>query len=601
MKSVRRLRSLLMISFATLRHEWLPSLCLIMALAAVLCPVVLILGLKHGTVENLRQGLLRDPSNLEIRPRVSMQVDDRLLQKIGAMEGVGFIVPKTRSLGSASVEFELNEKRIDVDLLPTAAGDPLLEIHQCQQPDFEEVILTRAAAVSLSAVVGDKVVMFLSRRTDDGRAETVNFPLKVRGVLPQEATTIRAGYVQLPLLSAVEEYRENLAVPRLGWQGPQSQHARPIYDGFLILADISITPEMISRVSVATGYLSHRRIRPDDPEPELARASAASRDAILFFNDSDPLPASAFEAASGIIGADIRSISPWVKPIEVKVRLLDGGEKIHWLHTSVESDPNANAVGIPWIAVPNAPTGRPQATLYSKSPVGMCEIPCTLVPTKPNQTGKLAYAHASLTGILRNLDNRHLEWDPIHERFLLGRRCFSGFRLYANSLTSVSKVSTGLAAMGIDCSSEAAKVARVMKFDKDLSILFWLVSAFSLAGGGAALALSLYGAIDRRKRDYAMLRTLGLPRSWLVFLPLIESLTVAVSAFFFAMLVYHLNATVINRLFSHLDEDRPGFCYLPLKLQALVMLCSLGLAICGALAAASRLLSISPSNAIRHA
>jgi ABC-type antimicrobial peptide transport system permease subunit len=166
---------------------------------------------------------------------------------------------------------------------------------------------------------------------------------------------------------------------------------------------------------------------------------------------------------------------------------------------------------------------------------------------------------------------------------------------------SVSNVSKELTAMGIECSSEAAKVARVLKFDKDLSILFWLVSAFSLAGGGAALALSLYGAIDRRKRDYAMLRTLGLPRSWLVFLPLIESITVAVSAFFFAMLVYHLNAAMINRLFSHLDEDRPGFCYLPPNLQALVMLCSLGLAICGALAAAARLLSISPSNAIRHA
>lgn len=601
MKSVRRLHSLLMISFATLRHEWLPSLCLVMALAAVLCPVVLILGLKHGTVENLRQGLLRDPSNLEIRPRMSMQVDDTLLRKIGAMEGVGFIVPKTRSLGSASVELELNDKRLDVDLLPTATGDPLLEIHKCQQPDFDEVVLTRSAAVSLSADTGDRVVMFLSRRNDDGKAEMVSLPLKVRGVLPQEATTIRAGYVQLSLLAAVEEYRENLAVPRFGWDGPQSQYASPIFDGFFVLSDAAIPSELISRVSVATGYLSHRRIRPDDSEPELARASLASRDAILFYNDNDPLPASAIQAASGIIGTDMKSISPWVKPIEVKIGLTDGKERIHWLHTLVEPEQETKASGIPRIAIPNAPTGGLQATLYQNSPVGVCKIPCRIESTKSNQPEGFAYADASLTGILRHLENRHLEWDTIHERFLLGRRSFSSFRLYADSLTSVSKVSTGLAGIGIDCSSEAAKVARVLKFDKDLSILFWLVSAFSLAGGGAALALSLYGAIDRRKRDYAMLRTLGLPRSWLVFLPLIESFTIAVTAFVIAMLVYHLNAVVINRLFSNLDENRPGFCYLPPELQALVMLCSLGLAVCGALAAATRLLSISPSKAIRHA
>lgn len=604
MKSVRRLWSLLMISFATLRHEWLPTLCLIMALAAVLCPVVLILGLKHGTVENLRQSLLRDPSNLEIRPRMSLQVDDRLLQQIGAMEGVAFLVPKTRSLGSASVEFELNGKRVDVDLLPTAPGDPLLEIHQCQQPDFDEVVLTRAAAVSLSTNVGDSVMMLLSRRTDDGRAEMVNLPLTVRGILPQEATTIRAGYVQLSLLSAVEEYRENLAVPRLGWEGPQSQYAGPVFDGFFILADVIIPAETISRVSVATGYLSHRRIDSNDPESELARASLESRDAILFFNDNDPRPASAFEAAPGIIGGDMRLIFPWVKPLEVEIGMPDGGKKALWLHTLAGPTPGVNAADgtdHPWIAVSNVPAGNPQVTLYRKSPVGWCQMPCKLVLSKSTQSEGIAYAHASLTGVLRHLDNRHLEWDAIQGRFLLGRRCFSSFRLYADSLTSVSKVSAGLAAMGIDCTSEAAKVARVLQFDKDLSILFWLVSAFSLAGGGAALALSLFGAIDRRKRDYAMLRTLGLPRSWLVLLPLIEAITVATTAFLVAILVYHLNAAVINRLFSHLDDERPGFCFLPTELQALVLLCSLGLAVCGALAAAVRLLSISPSKAIRYA
>ena len=390
----------------------------------------------------------------------------------------------------------------------------------------------------------------------------------------------------------------------MGWKGPQSQYAGPVFDGFFVLSNVTIPPETISRVSVATGYLSHRRIGSDDPDPELARASRGNRDAILFFNDNDPRPASAYEAAPGLIGSDRRHIFPWVKPLEIQVSIPNDGQKNHWLHTLAGPAPDAysaDGTDILWIAVPHAPAGKSQSTLFRRSPVGLFQMPCRVVLLESTQSGGPAYADASLTGVLRHLDNRHLEWDPIHGRFLLGRRCFSSFRLYADSLISVSKVSAGLAAMGIDCSSEAAKVDRVLKFDKDLSILFWLVTAFSLAGGGAALALSLYGAIDRRKRDYAMLRTLGLPRSWLVLLPLIEAVTVAMTAFLVAILVYHLNAAVINRLFSHLDDERPGFCFLPIELQALVLLCSLGLAVCGALAAAARLLSISLSKAIRHA
>lgn len=593
-----------MISFATLRHEWLPSLCLVTALAAILCPVVLILGLKHGTVENLRQGLLRDPSTLEVRPRTSFQVDDKLLNEIRAMEGVEFVVPKTRSLGSASVEFEFGEQRVDVDLLPTAPGDPLLKVHRCLQPDFTEVVLTASAAKSLSANIGDNVVMFLSRRTSDGRGETVNLPLTVKGVLPEEATTIKAGYVQLPLLSAVEEYRENLAVPSLGWTGPESQVAEPIFDGFLVLPDEAIPAGTISRVSVATGFLSHRRLLPDDPDTELALASRDNSNAVLFFNDNNPRSESSFEPATGIIGSSISSIHAWSRPCDVSITLADGTEKSHRLHTMIRPFNGVNDITVTehiWIAMPIDPAGGMTAKLTRKSPVGSCTISCKVVRLDDDAPDGVVYAPPSITGILRHLDNRHLEWDPVQHRLLLGRRSFSSIRLYASSLSSVSPVTTRLAAMGIDCSSEGAKIAKVMKFDRDLSMLFWLVSSFSFAGGGAALTLSLYGAIERRRRDYAMLRTLGLPRSWLALLPLIEAVSITLLAFLTAMLVYHLNATVINRLFSDFDEERPGFCFLPVQLQIRVLLGSLVLAAVGSMAAATRLLSMSLSKAIRHA
>ena len=603
MRNVRRLFSLFSISAATLRHEWLPSLCLMTALAAVLCPVVLILGLKHGTVENLRQALLRDPSNLEIRPRSSLQVDHELIEKIRSIDGAGFIIPKTRSLGSASVEFQIEERRVDVDLFPTAGGDPLLETHRCPQPGPEEVVLTSSAAKALSAAGGDEITMLLGRRTDQGKSETVSLPLKVRGVLPPEATTIKAGYVQLSLLSAVEEYRENLAVPRYGWDGPASQQAGPVYDGFLLLADEPLSPESIGRISVVTGFLSHRRIKPDETEPELSRAIQGRKEAVLFFNDSEPRPETSIRAAENIPGGTECTQLPWCKPREVRVTDSAGKAIAYQLHALMRSDiapPTGTGRLQPWIAIPDRPSIPGSTELSAPSPLGMSSIPCMVVSLKEDAPPRIAFAPASFAGILRHLDSRTVEWDPAGSRFLLGRRNFSGFRLYARDLSSVQPLASRLSAIGIDCSSEGDKVARVLKFDEDLSILFWLVSAFSLAGGGAALALSLYGAIERRRRDYAMLRTLGLPRSWLVLLPLIESLAITTFAFLMALSVYHLNAAVINRLFSRFEDDRPGFCFLPLQLQALVYLCSLVLAVCGALAAAFRLLRMSLSESIRH-
>lgn len=603
MKSFWRLNSLLRVSFATLLHEWLPSLCLMMTLAAVLCPVVLILGLKQGTVENLKQSLLRDPANLEIRPRASLTVDEKILKRISDIQGLGFIVPKTRSLGSASVEFEKSGSKVDVDLLPTAEGDPLLMTYRCSQPGFEEVVLTYKASKALSALPGDDVVMLLSRISNDGTPENQQLSLRVKAVLPQEATTIGAGYVQLALLSAVEEYRENMAVPRLGWKGPDSQRAMPVFDGFILISDEMIAPEIISRVSVATGFLLHRRIDENESQTELAQFALKESTAILFFNETNPRPYESIQAASSIVGIGARSLLPWVKPIDVQIAIQGGEKKKYLLRTlmaEISARNNTDEGEKPWITVPKGEFEQKEAVIYGQSPVGLCAVPCDLVYGSRSPTDETAYAPSNFTGILRHLENRHLEWEPVHRNFLLGRRSYSSFRLYADGLNSVERVAQELSKMDIDCFSEAAKVAKVMKLDKDLSILFWLVTAFSLTGGGAALALSLFGAIDRRKRDYSMLRMLGLPRSWLVILPMTESLVIAASAFAIAIAVYHLNAAVINRLFTNLSDDRPGFCSLPIKLQATVLLCSLCLAICGALAASARLLYISPSNAIRN-
>ena len=53
-KPQRPLRLVSALAAHSLRHEWVLTLCLVIALAAVIAPLLVLLGLKHGTIETLR-------------------------------------------------------------------------------------------------------------------------------------------------------------------------------------------------------------------------------------------------------------------------------------------------------------------------------------------------------------------------------------------------------------------------------------------------------------------------------------------------------------------------------------------------------------------
>ena len=53
--SARVVRLVPGLAMADLRHEWILTLCLVIAVAAVVAPLLILQGLKHGTVATLRE------------------------------------------------------------------------------------------------------------------------------------------------------------------------------------------------------------------------------------------------------------------------------------------------------------------------------------------------------------------------------------------------------------------------------------------------------------------------------------------------------------------------------------------------------------------
>ena len=196
------------LAFADLWAERVLGLCTVLALAAVLAPLVVLAGLRAGVVEGLRHLLLEDPHSREIVTAANRSFEATLLDRFAARPDVQFLAPRTRTLAASLVlQRPDGTTTARVELLPTAAGDPLI----AEAPSHaDEIVLTAAAAARLRSTPGDPLVGRLGR-IKDGLRQSVTLPLRVVGVAPAAAFAREASFVTLALAVLVEDYQDGLA------------------------------------------------------------------------------------------------------------------------------------------------------------------------------------------------------------------------------------------------------------------------------------------------------------------------------------------------------------------------------------------------------
>lgn len=189
-------------------------------LAAVLAPLLVLLSLKYGVIDILLTRLLDDPANREIRLTLHGDYDEAFLTELAARPDVAFLVPQVRSL-SASVLLAVLDSQPQIsaqaELLPTAPGDPLLPAAVQPLPQLG-IALSRDLAERLDRKPGDSLRLILNRQKG-GREERVFLDLTVAAVAERSGLTGRMALVPLPLLLALEDYRDDVAVPAFGWEG----------------------------------------------------------------------------------------------------------------------------------------------------------------------------------------------------------------------------------------------------------------------------------------------------------------------------------------------------------------------------------------------
>ncbi|MDH4607601.1 FtsX-like permease family protein [Pseudomonas sp. BN102] len=213
------------------RAEARLSLCAVLALVAVLAPLLVLFGLKFGLVTTLTERLERDPGVREIIPLAGGRFSARDIDALAAHQDVAFALPRTRQIAAtADLYADGNGQALTVEMLPTAEGDPLVPPRLLPQAE-DEVTLSQRAAEKLGLRAGDAFTAAFGRQRN-GRQEYQRIGLRVKGVLPLEAFPRDALFSRPGLLEAVEDYRDGK-----GWPGyrPAPDPAR-VYPGFRLYA-----------------------------------------------------------------------------------------------------------------------------------------------------------------------------------------------------------------------------------------------------------------------------------------------------------------------------------------------------------------------------
>jgi len=605
---------ILRLAVADLRDEWLLSLCISLAIAAVLAPLMILFGLKSGAVEILRHRLVQDPRNREIRPRITRTYDVSWFADIKRRPDVAFVTPLTRGISSTVEAVNVaTGAAAKLDLSPTGRGDALVTENGSSAPKDDECVLTAPSAEELGVQKGDTVEIRTNRRVNR-EFQSASFKLKVTGVLDMRAGGGKIAYVLLPVVEAVEQYLDGQSVPEYGWSGNRPL-VRPEFDGALLVAGPEGLDVAYERKAITnTGFVHLEKLDAAKAEKVAGFKVDAKHDVWLIRPAGSTVRQENFDALGEKLRGSGMQIIPWVDSIPVKIHSADGrvfpatvksiplpgatNEATHFTPSIQIPDPSQRGNLLP-VIFPGK--GKPAAKGDSIILAGLggdLTVPVIGVSGTPAEGAVLMAPDNA--GILRQAISRQVERDPKTGEFLVLRRGYSGFRLFAKTIDQVDDLRRFLESKEIPVFHEGERINDVRTLDSQLSRFFWFIAGVGIAGAVATLAASLYASAERKSYELAVLRLLGLRRREIVQFPAWQGMLLTATGFAIAVGIYAGASAVLGRVFAdqlHAGEDLTS---LPPGPVAAIFFLLLALALLSSFLASMRIFGTDLSEALRE-
>lgn len=602
------------LAFKDVVHDRLLSGCLVLAIASIIAPLLILFGLQFGTIETLRNRLVQDPKNREIRPMTTKSFGrewfDQLKKKCPE---VGFVVPMTRQISSSIIAVnEAADMRESLSLMATAPGDPLLVENSVIIPGKEGCVLTASAAQALNVKVGEQL-SFNAQRIIQGKYESGSFPVHVKGILEERVSSLKTAYLPVEMIEAVEDFKDGRAVPVYGWQG-ELPIAYPVYEGAVV-----VVPEPLSKLDEVllmnnTGFSQVKALEGAESVAILGTAPAGNGFAYqLTVRQRSVGEANLRSLANKLRGRGARVI-PWIEPLPILLtsRGGEGSSTPIPLHLSVAE--NETLVGEQIHA--GGETGRPgkssarillvaadgpfaEGTANLTLRFGERELTLPVSVRKGDVARGRAFASATFAGMLDLLRYRNVRYDSQADALLLSRQGYAGFRLYTTTIDAVERVQALLEREGIAVTTERERIAEVRRLDHYTSLIFWLIAAVGVVGGISALTASLYASVERKKKELNVLRLLGVLKKELILFPIAQGLLLSTGALMLSAVIFGVVARVINQLFRDQLRTTESLCTLSPGHFLLLFVGVWSLSVIAATFAALRATRLDPAEALR--
>lgn len=596
---------------ADLRHERLLSLCLVLALAAVLTPLLVLMGLKHGTITTLRERLIQDPVYREIRPIQARPYSDDWFDDYRWRPEVAFLLPTILPISSIVQAFsDAVSAPITLDVIPTGPGDVLLETYGVPIPNAGQIVLSDTAARMLQLAQGDSLQVRIDRNRD-GRREQVTDTLAVRAILNPAATSLESLYAPIEFVIDLENYKAGMAVPARGWDGGLPQP--PLhFDGIVALLPEALDELTLLRLTTSTGLTRADVLSPDGFRQLLGLDLPVGWFAYDLGTRQSPVtPASHEMLRKNHLRGHGALMLPYARIMDLQNATTGRPLPTVGLSLTPEQSRRLGWPELPWGGYAPAAAFHERARMLippdmdrtDRLQIRFDSAESTLtLPVEVSGNSFGSYSMAPVEWLARLNAGRHhpAVYDPQAQTVLLRQTGFYGFRLYTRSIDDVAPLARELSNAGIEVVTKAHEIERIRILDRGLTRLLWLVTIVGISGGLAVLVASLYAAVERKQRALGILRLLGLSRWTLSRFPLYQSLLLSLLALLLAMVLYRGAAALINRVFASDLALGEQICRLPTASLWLVGAGTLGLALLSASAAAWRTTRIDPAEALRE-
>jgi putative ABC transport system permease protein len=181
-----------------------------------------------------------------------------------------------------------------------------------------------------------------------------------------------------------------------------------------------------------------------------------------------------------------------------------------------------------------------------------------------------------------------------------GPRFFSGFRLYARRIEDVAGLRRGLMDQGIDVRTRIADIELVHKLDRNLSIVFWIIAVIAAFGYGLSFGTSVWANVDRKRREFSVLRLTGFRTRGIVWFPIIQAMLTGVLGWAMAAVVFFSVQAGLNALFIDNIGSGQAVCRLLPWHLGVALLLTLMAAALAATIGGIRVAQLEPSLALRE-